>query len=104
MHLLRPWAFQLTRGYTPAGKPPSRLGKTVSLDHFIQRGKVLSLWRTIVRGCRKIPDVRTRTETLNFARDEFKRNKNIDDLTQIRYLVSTGKTQWENMERLIQGL
>jgi hypothetical protein len=24
--------------------------------------------------------------------------------TQIRYLISTGKTQWENMERYIDGL
>lgn len=49
-------------------------------EQFIQRGKVLSLWRTIVRGCHKIPDVRTRQETLGFAREEFKRNKGVEDL------------------------
>jgi len=41
---------------------------------------------------------------LDFAREEFKRNKDVKDLTQIRYLISTGKTQWEGMERYIDGL
>jgi len=38
------------------------------------------------------------------ARYEFKRNKDVTDITQIRYLISTGKTQWEGMERYIDGL
>lgn len=33
-----------------------------------------------MRGCHKIPDTRTREETLAFAREEFKRNKNVEDL------------------------
>jgi len=41
---------------------------------------------------------------LRFARDEFERNKGIRDVTQIRYLISTGKTQWESMDRYINGL
>ena len=60
---------------------------------------------------------------MRFARDEFKRNKEVKDIvcsagrgiggrianwfgvqTQIRYLISTGKTQWETMERYIDGL
>jgi len=35
---------------------------------------------------------------------EFERNKGIRDVTQIRYLISTGKTQWESMDRYINGL
>jgi len=38
------------------------------------------------------------------ARDEFERNRNVTDITQIRYLISTGKTQWDSMERYIDGL
>jgi len=38
------------------------------------------------------------------AREEFERNKNVTDITQIRYLISTGKTQWDSMERYIDGL
>jgi len=80
------------------------LDSTISLDHFLQRGRALSLWRTIVRGSRRIADPNSREEILRFARDEFKRNKEVKDITQIRYLISTGKTQWESMERYIEGL
>lgn len=41
---------------------------------------------------------------MGFARIEFERNRKVEDITQIRYLISTGKTQWEGMERYIGGL
>jgi hypothetical protein len=68
---------------------------------------------------------------LRMARDEFRRNKGVTDIvspaftiqkrwkqrwsqgtemlmgamqTQIRYLISTGKTQWDGMERYIDGI
>ncbi|CZR56081.1 uncharacterized protein PAC_05969 [Phialocephala subalpina] len=95
----------ICRSYASQAKPrPRRLNQTISLDHFLQRGRALALWRTIVRGCRRISDPNTKEETLRFARDEFKRNKGVTDITQIRYLISTGKTQWETMERYIDGL
>ncbi|TVY12563.1 LYR motif-containing protein 2 [Lachnellula arida] len=98
-------SLSLSRLYSSQAKRPSRFtAGTVSLDHFLQRAKALSLWRTIVRGCRKISDTGTREETLRFAREEFRRNRDVRDLTQIRYLISTGKTQWEGMERYITGL
>jgi hypothetical protein len=52
----------------------------IELIQFLQRGRALALWRTIVRGSRKIADQGTREETLRFAREEFKRNKNVEDL------------------------
>lgn len=95
----------ITRTFaSQAKRRPSRLDSTISLDHFLQRGRALSLWRTIVRGSRRISDPNTREETLRFAKGEFKRNKEVKDITQIRYLISTGKTQWESMERYIDGL
>ncbi|CAK7221262.1 hypothetical protein SBRCBS47491_004468 [Sporothrix bragantina] len=91
-----------------AGKPsrPSRLGgkPALSLEHFLQRGRALALYRTIVRGTRQISDPTTRTETLRFAREEFERHRGVTDLTHIRYLISTGKTEWENTERYIGGM
>ncbi|PBP26815.1 complex 1 protein [Diplocarpon rosae] len=93
------------RAYASAAKKrPSRLDSTISLDHFIQRGRVISLWRTILRGCRRISDQNTKIETLQFARDEFRRNREVKDIGQIRYLTSTGKAQWQTMERYIDGL
>ncbi|OAA60572.1 complex 1 lyr protein [Niveomyces insectorum RCEF 264] len=82
----------------------SRLSGTLSLEHFLQRARVLALYRTIVRATRRIPDPATRAETRRFAREEFERHRNVTDLAHIRYLVSTGKTEWQNMERYIGGM
>ncbi|CAL3970015.1 unnamed protein product [Diplocarpon coronariae] len=92
-----------TYASTPT-KRPSRFDGTISLDHFLQRRRVITLWRTIIRGCRRISDQNTKAETLQFARDEFRRNKEVKDIGQIRYLTSTGKAQWQTMERYIDGL
>ncbi|KAL2146432.1 hypothetical protein VTI28DRAFT_3901 [Corynascus sepedonium] len=95
-----PWRF--FRTYATSRK--SRLGPALSLDHFIQRTRVLSFYRSIIRSTRRIPDPKTRAETRRFARDEFERHRGVTDLAHIRYLLSTGKTEWESMERYIHGL
>ncbi|TGO56959.1 hypothetical protein BCON_0071g00130 [Botryotinia convoluta] len=82
-------------------RPSSKLGPTVSLDH---RSKAISLYRRILRDCRRIPDARSREETRRFVRDDFERNRGVTDLSQIKYLIGTGKTQWEGMERYITGI
>jgi len=88
------------RTFATANRPP-RLGKTLSLDHFLLRARVLSLYRTIVRGTRQIQDPTTRAETRKFARDEFEKRRDVTDIGHIRYLLSTGKTEWESMERYV---
>ncbi|CAK7206806.1 hypothetical protein SEUCBS139899_009612 [Sporothrix eucalyptigena] len=95
-----------TAAGTGSGSRPSRLGRkpTLSLEHFLQRGRALALYRTIVRGARQITDETTRRETLRFAREEFERHRGVTDLSHIRYLISTGKTEWENTERYIGGM
>merc|ERR1711964_374202 len=76
LQLLRP----ICRSYaSQARKRPTRLESTISLDHFLQRSKALSLWRSIVRGCKKISDPSTKAETLRFAKEEFVRNKEVKD-------------------------
>ncbi|KAK3983845.1 hypothetical protein QBC44DRAFT_338001 [Cladorrhinum sp. PSN332] len=82
----------------------SKLGKALGLEHFLQRARVLSFYRTIIRGTRRISDPNTKAETRRFARQEFERNRNVTDIGHIRYLLSTGKTEWEGMERYIDGL
>jgi len=81
-----------------------RLGKTLSLDRFLQRARALALYRTILRSTRRIGDPAARAETRRFARDEFERHRAVADIGHIRYLLSTGKTEWESMERYIDGL
>merc|ERR1712000_113544 len=73
----------------------------LSLDAFLQRKRVISLYRTILRGIKSIEDKGTKAESRKFAPDEFERHRGVKDLGHIRYLLSTGKTEWENMERYI---
>ncbi|KAH8682757.1 hypothetical protein BX600DRAFT_50186 [Xylariales sp. PMI_506] len=100
-------AFVLLRSsarHYASESPRNRLRATLSLDHFLQRSRALSLYRTILRGTRRIGDPATRSETRSFARAEFERHRGVTDLGHIRYLLSTGKTEWENMERYIGGM
>ncbi|KAE8551740.1 hypothetical protein TMatcc_001720 [Talaromyces marneffei ATCC 18224] len=88
-----------------ASKKPSRLRKpALSLDQFIQRQRVLSFWREIIRAVYKIPPSPTRTELRDYARNEFKRNKSVEDVAHIRYLLSAGKTEFDTMRRYIDEL
>ncbi|KAJ5891682.1 complex 1 protein-domain-containing protein [Penicillium subrubescens] len=81
---------------------PSKLKKpAISLDHFIQRQRVLSLWREIMRALYKAPPSPTRDELRAYARHEFERNRDVSDLSHIRYLISTGKSEFETMKRYI---
>ncbi|PSK54343.1 hypothetical protein B9Z65_3462 [Elsinoe australis] len=73
----------------------------LTLEHFVQRKRALDLWRDIARALNKIPASNTRAEMRKFARDEFERNKDVYDLGHIRYLISTGRTQFDGMRRYI---
>lgn len=87
---------------TVLSQRPSRLGKPIlGLDHFLQRQRVIALWREIVRAIYKIPASATRVEMRDFAREEFERNRHVEELSQIRYLISTGKTQFDSMRRYV---
>ncbi|KAJ5128749.1 hypothetical protein N7448_002465 [Penicillium atrosanguineum] len=80
----------------------SKLKKpAISLDHFIQRGRVLAFWREVVRALNKIPPSATRNELHDYARQEFERHREVTDLAHIRYLLSTGKSEFETMRRYI---
>jgi hypothetical protein len=76
----------------------------LTIEQFLQRSAVLSLWRTVLRDTRRIEDPKTRAETRATAKIEFVRHKDVKDISQIKYLVSTGKSEWAMMERYIEGL
>ncbi|KAE8152865.1 complex 1 protein-domain-containing protein [Aspergillus avenaceus] len=81
---------------------PTKLKKpAVSLEHFIQKQRVLGLWREIMRALYKIPSSPTRDELRSYARSEFERHRNVTDLQHIRYLLSTGKSEFDTMRRYI---
>jgi hypothetical protein len=52
----------------------------VTYIQFLQRGRVLSLWRQVLRSTRRIADENTRQEMRQLAREEFERNKAVTDL------------------------
>jgi hypothetical protein len=100
LRLFAPVSSSLRARSLPARKvrkPP------LSLDHFLQRQRVISLWRSVVRALYKIPKAH-RDEPMRYARNEFERNKDVSDLSQIRYLISTGKTEFGSMQRYIDEL
>ncbi|KAH7001590.1 complex 1 LYR protein [Ilyonectria destructans] len=61
----------------------------MSLDQFLQRSKVLSLYRSILRGTKRIADPTTKAESRRYARDEFERHRGVTDSAHVRYLLST---------------
>ncbi|RVD86307.1 uncharacterized protein DFL_004590 [Arthrobotrys flagrans] len=75
----------------------SRSGAKLGLDRWIQRSRVLALWREILRTVRRIEDPATREEMRSWARHEFKRNKDVQETTQIRYLISQGRHEMETI-------
>ncbi|GAB7338232.1 hypothetical protein MBLNU457_4566t1 [Dothideomycetes sp. NU457] len=90
-------ALNGTRRYASisSGKHFRDKGPPLSLEHFVQRQKALHLWRDIIRSLHKVPKSNTRSEMRQFARDEFERNKDVLDIGHIRYLISTGRTQFD---------
>ncbi|EEQ32909.1 uncharacterized protein MCYG_05728 [Microsporum canis CBS 113480] len=109
-----------------AVKPGSRLKKpAMNLEQFIIHQRVISLWREILRSTKReqartftnrsiswlmskfymaspgIPSSSTKGELRSFARGEFERHRNVTDVGHIRYLLSTGKTEFDTMRRYI---
>ena len=79
-----------TRRSRLANKPP------LSLDHFLLRQRVLAFYRTVFRACDRIPSP-IREEMREYARGEFERQKDVEDLRKIRYLLSTGKAEFDRL-------
>lgn len=86
-----------------ASRPPTNRPPPPSLEAFIQRGRVLGLYREILRNLFRIPKGK-RDEPISYAKTEFARNKHVTDITHIRYLVSTGKTEFDTMSRYVEEL
>ena len=88
----------LSRTYATSTIRPSRLRNKppLSLDHFLIRQRVLALYRTIVRACYRIPSP-IREEMREYARAEFERQKEVEDLRKIRYLLGTGKAEFDRL-------
>lgn len=87
-----------------ASSRPRQLNPSLSLPAFLLRQQVLSLYRTILRTTLPLPkSAPTRNELRDFARAELERNRRVDDLAHVRYLLSAGRAEVERLKGLVGG-
>jgi hypothetical protein len=105
LHLLRvPARSRYTTSATiaSAAKPAKKKKPALTLEHFLLRQRVLGLYRSIIRGLQALPPGDAQRSDLRaYARGEFERHREVTDAGKIRYLVSTGKTEFDGMKRYL---
>ncbi|KAK2856666.1 hypothetical protein Q5P01_005401 [Channa striata] len=75
--------------------PPTAL----SLKEFLQRQKVLGIYRDMLRTIQQVPDEVDRKYLRDWARDEFKRNKESTDQDAIRMMITQAKKHLEELQK-----
>ncbi|XP_026101793.1 LYR motif-containing protein 2 [Carassius auratus] len=71
----------------------------LSLKQFLQRQKVLGVYRDLLRSIRKIPTESDRRYLRDWAREEFKRNKTETDQDVIRMMLTQAHNHLEDLRR-----
>ncbi|KAI7861870.1 hypothetical protein BDF14DRAFT_237015 [Spinellus fusiger] len=71
--------------------------ETLTLDHFLTRGRVISLYRQILR-CTKGLDKSDAREIRAWARSDFERSRHEVELDKIKSLLSSGKHQMHTLQ------
>ncbi|KAG7331735.1 hypothetical protein KOW79_005704 [Hemibagrus wyckioides] len=72
---------------------------TLNLKQFLQRQKVLGLYRNMLRTIRKVPDDTDRKYLKDWAREEFKRNKEATDQDAVRMMITQANNHLEELKR-----
>lgn len=91
--------FRLRGIFThPPQSPP------YSLRGFLLRAQALSLYRSIQRTLRHLPKSDpTRLEVSSFARMEFERNRDIQALGRVSFLLGQGHKELRELKRTWEG-
>ncbi|KAL2081972.1 hypothetical protein ACEWY4_021790 [Coilia grayii] len=66
---------------------------------FLQRQKVLGLYRSMLRTIQQVPDKADQKYLRDWAREEFKRNKNATNQDAIRMMVTQANMHLEDLRR-----
>ncbi|KAJ8008931.1 hypothetical protein DPEC_G00083540 [Dallia pectoralis] len=74
--------------------PPAAL----TLKQFLQRQKVLGLYRNMLRSIRLVPDQGDRIYLRDWARDEFKQNKNATNQDAIRMMITQANMHLDELQ------
>ncbi|XP_023144519.1 LYR motif-containing protein 2 [Amphiprion ocellaris] len=78
----------------------SRLPTTaLSLKQFLQRQKVLGIYRNMLKTIRQVPDEADRKYLRDWARGEFKRNKNATEQDAIRMMITQANNHLEELQK-----
>lgn len=72
---------------------------TDHLHQFLQRQKVLGIYRNMLRTIRQVPDEADRKYLRDWARDEFKRNKNATEQDAIRMMITQASNHLEELQK-----
>ncbi|NXG03214.1 LYRM2 protein, partial [Sakesphorus luctuosus] len=78
--------------------PPAAL----TLRQFLRRQQVLQLYRRILRAIREVPAEQDRCYLKDWAREEFKRNKDATEEDAIRMMITQGNMQLQELQRTLK--
>ncbi|KAJ4426104.1 hypothetical protein ANN_26913 [Periplaneta americana] len=70
-------------------------------NQFMLRQQVLKLYRNILRAIREVPDEESKKELIQWARTDFKNNKNQTDEYAIKMLIFHGESQLKHLRQNI---
>ncbi|XP_038655290.1 LYR motif-containing protein 2 [Scyliorhinus canicula] len=82
-----------------AGRFPAGV---LSFKQFMHRQKVLSLYRKILKVIDQIPNEGDKQYLKNWARQDFKKNKNATDEDAVRMMFTHGNLQLKELENMLQ--
>ncbi|KAL7388975.1 hypothetical protein ABVT39_024309 [Epinephelus coioides] len=71
----------------------------LSLKQFLQRQRVLGIYRNMLRTIRQVPSEADRKYLTDWARDEFKRNKNATNQDAIRMMITQANNHLEELQK-----
>ncbi|EAA00691.3 LYR motif-containing protein 2 [Anopheles arabiensis] len=81
----------------------SKLPKAaLSLKQFMLRQEVLKLYRTIFRTIRQVPDASSRRELRDWARADFRNNRNQTDELAIKMLLQHGNRSLKELQTSLE--
>ncbi|KAL0967320.1 hypothetical protein UPYG_G00250740 [Umbra pygmaea] len=70
----------------------------LTLKQFLQRQKVLGLYRNMMRTIRQVPDEGDRKYLRDWARDEFKRNKSATNQDAVRMMITQANMHLDELK------
>ncbi|KAM9354030.1 LYR motif-containing protein 2 [Pholidichthys leucotaenia] len=73
----------------------------MSLKQFLQRQKVLSIYRNMLRTIRQVPDEQDRKYLRDWARAEFQKNKNSTDQDTIRMMITQANNHLGELQKAL---